>query len=144
MILFQNCIMDSITTVLIGAARAITSATVRGYCIMVVALGILSFAADSQARDYGQYKAISSDIKAWIEKLTDNLGVPCCAIADGAVPDVWEMNASHYRVKIYGAWLDVPDYAVVKGPNFLGHSIVWVDSSEETMTVRCFIPGPQA
>jgi len=54
------------------------------------------------------------------------------------------MDGSHYRVKIYGEWLDVPDAAVVKTPNRLGHAVVWTDTSEDAIRARCFLPGPQS
>jgi hypothetical protein len=127
-----------------GRARCITYAKARSYGATIVVLGILTFSGASQARNYGQYKSASLAIRMWIEGLTDNLGVPCCATADGAVPDVWEMRHSHYRVKIYGEWLVVPDSAVVRGQNHLGHAVVWVDSSENFMQVRCFLPGSQS
>jgi hypothetical protein len=111
-------------------------------CITLATLVILATAVISHARDYGQYPFVPREIKAWIESLTDDKGIPCCATADGAVPDVWEMGASHYRVKIHGEWLNVPDAAVIKAPNRLGHAVVWIDASEDVMGVRCFLPGP--
>jgi hypothetical protein len=117
--------------------------TINSKRVALVALAVLASGAVSQARDYGQYGNVPRGIKAWIENLTDHRGIPCCATADGTVPDVWEMGASHYRVKIYGEWLDVPDAAVIKAPNRLGHAVVWIDSSEDVMGVRCFLPGPQ-
>lgn len=124
--------------------RCLTYLKTRCYGATIVVLGILTFAAVSHARNYGQYESASLAIRMWIEGLKDNLGVPCCATADGAIPDVWEMRHSRYRVKIYGEWLLVPDSAVVKGPNHLGHAVVWVDSSENFMQVRCFLPGSQS
>ncbi len=108
----------------------------------LVTLSVVLFAAASQARDYGQYRHVAHDIKTWIENLTDDKGIPCCATADGVVPDAWEIGPGHYRVRIYSAWLDVPDAAVIKAPNRLGHTVVWIDASEDVMGVRCFLPGP--
>jgi hypothetical protein len=108
-----------------------------------IALSSLALAAISQARDNGQYSQVPKQIRTWIENLTDHRGIPRCATADGAVPDAWEMGADHYRVRIYGEWLDVPDAAVIKAPNRLGHAVVWIDASEDVMGVRCFLPGPQ-
>jgi len=108
----------------------------------LVALAVLISAAGSQARDSGQYRNVPHDIKTWIETLTDERGLPCCATADGGRPDAWEMAPHHYRVKIHGVWLDVPDAAVIKATNRLGHAVVWSDSDGETMGVRCFLPGP--
>lgn len=117
--------------------------TINSRHVALITLTVLVSGAVSHARDYGQYRHVPRDIKAWIENLTDHRGIPCCATADGAVPDVWEMGASHYRVKIHGEWLDVPDAAVIKAPNRVGHAVVWIDTSEDVMGVRCFLPGPQ-
>lgn len=108
----------------------------------LVALAVLLSAAGSQAGDDGRYRNVRPDIEAWIESLTDKQGIPCCATADGGVPDAWEMGPHRYRVKIHGEWLDVPDAAVIRTTNRLGHAIVWIDSDGETMGVRCFLPGP--
>ena len=130
-------------TTFVRVVRRMIRAT-YSYLAISVALGILLFAAASQARNYGQYGNLSPAVRTWIESLTDNLHVPCCAIADGSVPEAWEMQKDHYRVKIYGEWLVVPDMAVIKGPNRLGHAVVWVDESEDMLGVRCFLPGPQS
>jgi len=114
------------------------------YGATVVLLGLLALSVGSRARNYAQYNDASPSTQRWIQSLKDDLGIPCCAIADGAVPDVWEMQKAHYRVKIYGQWLVVPDSAVIKGPNRVGHAVVWVDTSEDLMEVRCFLPGPQS
>jgi hypothetical protein len=98
-----------------------------------------------QAKDYGQYGDVQPRIKAWIESLTDNHHILCCAVADGMVPDAWEMQKNHYRVKIYGMWLVVPDTAVVRQPNRLGHAMVWIDAPDDgPLGVRCFLPGAQS
>src|SRR6516164_5691843 len=46
----------------------------------------------------------------------------CCSFADGAtVQDVdWDTQDGHYRVRIYGQWIVVPDAAVVTEPNRFG------------------------
>jgi hypothetical protein len=60
---------------------------------------------------------------------------------------------NHYRVKVDGQWIDVPDTAVVKGPNYLGHAVVWMDKKPQGDAdadsyinkfphIHCFLPGP--
>jgi hypothetical protein len=120
-------------------------------CAAFVLAGTLSVAAVSHARDRGQYTQVSRDIKAWIERLTDRDGTSCCETADGVRPKEveWDISGNHYRVKVDGKWLIVPDSAVIKGPNRLGHAVVWLyynyeleaDESESTQ-IRCFLPGP--
>ncbi len=118
--------------------------------LLAAALATLVFAAASQACDLGQYSRVPQEIRAWVESLADGKGIPCCATADGTVPDefTWDIGASHYRVKVYGQWVVVPDGAVIKGSNRLGHALVWIaydDPVFETkpiLSVRCFLPGP--
>jgi hypothetical protein len=105
------------------AARTVTCATVLFYSVVLCAVGIMQF-TPLQAKDYEKYDDISPSVRAWIESLTDNLRVPCCATADGLVPNAWEMQKDHYRLKIFGVWLVVPDTAVVKSRNRLGNAVV--------------------
>ncbi len=108
-----------------------------------VVLFILGFSAVSQARDYGQYENVPPEIKNWIDSLKDAHGVLCCATADGYRPEEveWDMT----RVKVENRWIVVPDTAVIKGPNRMGHAIVWLGEYREldgSPVVRCFLPGP--
>jgi hypothetical protein len=126
----------------------------RKFLLAAATLGTLACAAASQARNLGQYSQVPQDIRTWVESLADGKGIPCCATADGTVPDefAWDIGANHYRVKVYGQWVIVPDAAVIKGSNRLGHAVVWVEADEAdftgtlepTVSVRCFLPGPGA
>src|SRR5262249_17255277 len=57
-------------------------------------------------------------LKEWFAHLYSRNGL-CCAFADGvAVQDVdWDTQGGHYRVRLQGQWLVVPDAAVVTEPN---------------------------
>jgi len=105
--------------------------------------------AISQDRDNGKYSQVSQEIKTWFKHLTNKSCDPCCDSADGLLPDAWEIGPKHYRVKIYGEWLIVPNHAVINDPNRLGHAVVWLEpswtlgESEGSDAVRCFLPGPQ-
>jgi hypothetical protein len=94
------------------------------------------------ARDSGQYAATSPELKAWFDGLRSGKG-PCCSDADGsAVSDVdWESSSGHYRVRLDGKWLDVPDEAVITGPNRIGRTMVWPMRGETGPVIRCFMPG---
>jgi len=107
-------------------------------------LSVLAAATISQARDNGRYGTAQPGVNAWIESLTDDFHVSCCAVADGMIPDAWEMQKDHYRVKIYNTWFVMPDTAVVKGPNRLGHAIVWTHVTDDFLRIRCFLPGVQS
>jgi hypothetical protein len=78
------------------------------------------------ARDRGQFANSNPEIKAWFDTLRSGKG-PCCSDADGsAVSDVdWESGNGHYRVRIDGEWIDVPDEAVITEPNRVGRTMVW-------------------
>ncbi|CAN5224941.1 hypothetical protein BH11PSE4_BH11PSE4_19770 [soil metagenome] len=101
---------------------------------------LLSHAAT--ARDSGQYAATSPELKSWFDSLRSGKG-PCCSDADGsAVSDVdWESSSGHYRVRLEGKWLDVPDEAVITGPNRVGRTMVWPMRGDTGPVIRCFMPG---
>jgi len=90
------------------------------------------------------------DLNRWFDDLKSGRGA-CCAHIDGttvADPD-WESRNGHYRVRVPRwphpnadmVWVDVPDDAVVKEPNRVGRTMVWVLRFDATITVRCFMPG---
>jgi hypothetical protein len=94
----------------------------------------------------GKYK--DSPLKPWFDKLANRHGGLCCSFADGRTvedPDV-DMNGDHYRVRIDGQWVDVPDDALVDVPNKFGPAVVWpwtetMDGGESIIHIRCFMPG---
>jgi hypothetical protein len=95
------------------------------------------------ARDLdGRYAAANPELKAWFDSLRSRRG-PCCSDADGtAVSDVdWESFNGHYRVRLDGRWIDVPDEAVITEPNRVGRTMVWPIRSNVGITIRCFMPG---
>jgi hypothetical protein len=68
---------------------------------------------------------------------------PCCSDADGtALSDVnWQSGNGHYRVRLDGEWVDVPDDAVITEPNRVGRTMVWPLRGYLGLTIRCFMPG---
>lgn len=99
--------------------------------------------ASGHARDLdGRYAAQNPELHQWFEKLRSGKG-PCCSDADGsAVSDVdWETAGGHYRVRIDGEWVDVPDEAVITEPNRIGRTMVWPIRGYLGLTIRCFMPG---
>ena len=81
-------------------------------------------AGNAVARDDGRYA--NSPLKPWFDSLRSGKG-PCCSDADGSVvADVdWESKDGHYRVRLWGQWIDVPDDAVITEPNRAGRTMVW-------------------
>ena len=109
----------------------------------VVRLLLLALASHlGHARDRGQFATPTRRIKAWFDSLRSGKG-PCCSDADGcAVCDVdWESRNGHYRVRIEGEWIDVPDEAVITEPNRVGRTMVWPIRGYLGLTIRCFMPG---
>lgn len=92
------------------------------------------------ARDDGRYA--NSPLKPWFDSLKSGKGL-CCSVADGFVvsdPD-WESKDGHYRVRIDGEWIDVPEDAVITEPNRYGRTMVWPIQTPVGKTIRCFMPG---
>ncbi|MDN5000805.1 hypothetical protein ACFQZO_07925 [Bradyrhizobium sp. GCM10027634] len=106
---------------------------------LIAAAAVIGLAA--QARDDGRYA--NSPLKGWFEGLQSKGGGPCCADADGtALDDVdWETRGGHYRVRIQGEWIEVPDDTVITEPNRVGRTIVWPYYINGRATIRCFMPG---
>jgi hypothetical protein len=109
--------------------------------IGVAALMLPLASYPGHARDPdGRYA--NSPLKQWFDSLKSGKG-PCCSDADGsAVSDVdWESKDGHYRVRLDGQWLDVPDEAVITEPNRVGRTMVWPIRGYLGISIRCFMPG---
>jgi len=102
-------------------------------------LAALSF-DNAVARDDGRYA--DSLLKGWFDSLKSGRG-PCCSDADGfAVSDPdWDLEGTHYRVRLDGAWIVVPDDAVITEPNRAGRTMVWPIKGSLGTSIRCFMPG---
>jgi hypothetical protein len=116
----------------------------RASLYLVSALLLSALAAPSMhARDLdGRYAAQNPELHQWFESLRSGKG-PCCSDADGsAVSDVdWDTAGGHYRVRIDGEWIAVPDEAVITEPNRIGRTMVWPIKGYLGVTIRCFMPG---
>lgn len=84
------------------------------------------------------------ELNAWFDGLTNGSGGPCCDGTDAKrVDDAdWESEDGHYRVRIDGEWVDVPDGSVIRGPNKAGRTMVWPYYLDGHPRARCFAPGP--
>lgn len=115
------------------------------WLILIIALvlaTIILMLERANARDNGRFAGANPELKAWFDSLRSGRG-PCCSDADGtALSDVdWETRNGHYRVRIDGQWIDVPDDAVLPGPNRVGRTMVWPMYQNGKVTARCFMPG---
>jgi hypothetical protein len=111
------------------------------YCKGSILIALILFpSASLMARDDGRYS--NSPLKPWFDSLRSNLG-PCCSDADGVIvadPD-WESKDGHYRVRLDGEWIMVPDEAVITEPNRAGRTMVWPIKGSWGTMIRCFMPG---
>lgn len=111
--------------------------------MVVTAIGVLLIMVSGAfAHDHKR-----PELNNWYKGLSAG-GVPCCDGSDAVrLSDVdWESKDGKYRVRIYGQWVDVPDSAVIKGPNLDGQTMVWPYPQNGmggtvSYRVRCFMPG---
>ncbi|TFV80086.1 hypothetical protein E4K64_02865 [Bradyrhizobium frederickii] len=106
----------------------------------LLAAPLLLWGGTALGRDDGRYA--NSPLKPWFDSLRSHLG-PCCSDADGfavADPD-WESHNGHYRVRLDGEWIEVPDEAVITEPNRAGRTMVWPVKTAFGVSIRCFMPG---
>jgi hypothetical protein len=88
------------------------------------------------------------ELNGWFLGLSSAKG-PCCdgseatrlddvdwaSVTDTTKPDV------HYKARVQGEWIDVPDSAVVEGPNRAGPAMLWPYFKDGHPQARCFLPG---
>jgi hypothetical protein len=118
-----------------------------GHLASASALDVQKFAPSADGRivapvrDDGRYA--NSPLKSWFDRLASGNGF-CCSFADGfRVDDVdWDTQDGHYRVRLNGEWIVVPDSSVVSEPNKFGPAVVWPYMGTDGQTqIRCFLPG---
>ena len=108
-----------------------------GSVVMRIVLIFLLLCSPVLAHD-----ASRPELNRWFNNLASGRGL-CCSLTDGvtvADPD-WESRNGRYRVRLYGAWIDVPDDALITEPNGVGRTMVWPMLFNGEMSVRCFMPG---
>jgi hypothetical protein len=87
------------------------------------------------------------DLDSWFNGLQSAGSGLCCHGREAKELDDsdWDTKDAHYRVRLNGDWYDVPDNAVVKERNLVGHALVWVYvhryGEMPILTIRCFLPG---
>ena len=112
----------------------------RGFVLVVTCVLVALPLGFAGARDDGRYA--NSPLKPWFDSLKSSKGL-CCSVADGyavADPD-WESKDGHYRVRIDGEWVTVPDDAVITEPNRAGRTMDWPIKGSLGITIHCFLPG---
>lgn len=107
-----------------------------------LAIGCLYLIAHAHSKDYAQ-----SPLSDWYKSLRNPVtGISCCDISDCGPADEFETKDDGYRVKIEGAWYDVPKDKIVhnKG-NPTGSSVVCYNKPSVKMgaplMIYCFVAG---
>jgi hypothetical protein len=113
----------------------------RGPVIAAMATALLALPA--LAHDHQH-----PELNSWYQGLHSGNGACCDGSEAVHLADVdWESDHGHYRVRINDEWHDVPDEAVLDGPNRDGRTLVWTYNSwnnvsgKLTLVIRCFMPG---
>ncbi len=117
-----------------------------GWLIFAAACGVAllflvtAYCGRARAHDHSR-----PGLNDWYKSLRNKASSPCC---DGPSVDAvhladvdWESKDGRYRVRIDGEWVDVPDEALLDGPNRDGRTLVWPTWSNGKRAVRCFMPG---
>ena len=86
-------------------------------------------------QDYGRTIHLSGTLLTLIVPFTGDAGM--FWVAD---PD-WESRDGHYRVRLYGEWIDVPHDALITESDRAGQTMVWPMLFNGEISVRCFMPG---
>ena len=112
-----------------------------GFALVIVSLILLVLALSIhplRAHDHDR-----PGLDAWFKSLESRAKAACCDGTDATrLDDVdWESRDGRYRVRIEGEWIDVPESAVVDGPNRAGPAMVWPVRGYMGLSIRCFMPG---
>ena len=101
------------------------------------------FIQDAQAHDHKR-----ADLTNWYKGLQSKQGYPCCDGSDATrLEDVdWDTKCEegicHYRARINGQWIVIPDETIVTGPNLSQMTQIWPYKDANGLTrIRCFMPG---
>ena len=113
---------------------------VSGWMVLIIVSLVLLVMALSihpiRAHDHSRPGLIE-----WLKTLQSRNNAPCCDGDDTDPIEDWETKDSRYRVKFRGQWYDVPESAIVGGPNKGGDALLWMNKGFSGYSVRCFMPG---
>ena len=104
--------------------------------------GVIAFVFVLPTRPALGHDHANPEITQWIKGLKNKEGDGCCDTADGYPAEArWDAKEGRYNVFIKGQWIEVPDSAVLTGPNKLGYAMEWHYYINGRPVVRCFLPG---
>jgi hypothetical protein len=111
--------------------------TVIGVPMVIIGVVILvSLSIPAHGHDRGR-----PELDGWFMGLHANNKTWCCDGKDTDPIEEWQTRAGGYRVKFRGEWFDVPEGAIVDGPNKSGEALLWMNKGYSGLSVRCFMPG---
>jgi len=105
-------------------------------CTVGVVILLVLLVSPSVAHDHNH-----PERNAWLKSLHAVNKTWCCDGNDIDAIGDWETKGGGYRVKFRGQWFDVPEGAIVDGPNKLGEPLLWMSKGYSGLSVRCFMPG---
>lgn len=114
----------------------------RGFAIFLVVFALFT-AACSVSCVY-PHDRVHPELDGWFMSLQSKGKVPCCDGSEAMrIEDAdWDSKNGHYRVRLEGEWVDVPDEAVIEEPNRSGLTLVWPYYKDGKLNqVRCFVAG---
>lgn len=140
------------------------------YMLFLLGLLMLACGADlpkAFAKDSGQYADVPQATRDWVSQLRPVgngkfLRSRCCDLSDGQILDdtQWDYGKDAYKVFLttpedrtfpdgtHGKWFDVPPESLVTGENKVGHALVWVRWTYDSIgsvtlevNIDCFLPG---
>lgn len=109
-----------------------------GTAIVTIGVMMIVFMVMSSARAHDHNRPFLND---WLKGLHSKSKALCCDGSDTDAIEDWETKDSRYRVKFRGQWYDVPETALVDGPNKGGDALLWMNKGYLGFSVRCFMPG---
>jgi hypothetical protein len=127
------------------------NAMTRKVCLRLTLRILLMTTTPAAAHDHDR-----PALDSWFKALQSKGKAACCDGGDATrVSDAdWDTvcrfveispgqgtSACHYRVRLEGQWVDVPDNAVIEEPNRDGRTLVWPYYVNGMPVVRCFLPG---
>ena len=114
--------------------------------VLALGLGLTLFAHDHSR----------PQLNDWYAAQQNGNGISCCdgqeatRIANVDWQSACNQDGCHYQVFIEKQWWDVPEWAVVQGPNLDGETLVWPiyywkdgkpENGLSSVFIRCFLPG---
>lgn len=117
------------------------AAALAGLVLALAFASAIAFALPGQK--WAQVDPVMHD---WIMTLhAKGNGYWCCDLADGEFTQqdirLGTDGQDHWFVLVDVDWIEVPDAAIVDGPNKLGRPIVWLGTYGGKPVVHCFLPG---